>query len=470
MALHMAVDVVRESEQSLTSQIQGFIRKEIVEGILHPGTRLPSSRRLADDLGVSRSVVVEAFGQLVAEGYLEAVRGAGTRVVTHLEAEPPQVVPALLDDGPAPHAFGARWDLRPGSHTFAAFPRREWLSCYQRVLDQADSGDHGYPPLAGESRLRVELAHCLGRLRGVRTSADQVMVVAGFAQTLSLVCAVLTQEGIGQLGIEDPGHPGQRQFVRDSGLRPVPLPVDAEGIDVAALAASGLRAVLVTPAHQFPTGVQLSASRREALARWARETGGLVIEDDYDGGLWYEKGGIRPLAFQREAPDHVVYSGTVSKTLVPGLRLGWIAAPRPLLDRLLRVRARQDLGTDTLTQLAFAELLRGGQFDRHLRRLNARARSRREALEEAVQKQLPGARIIGREAGLHAYVRLPRHLDEAALVSGAFARSVLVRGGAAFHARPASAAPALVIGHAHLPCSGVAEAIREIGEVVRGRR
>ncbi|MFD0414012.1 PLP-dependent aminotransferase family protein [Streptomyces sp. NPDC127108] len=469
MALHMAVDVVRESEQSLTSQIQRFIRKEIAEGILHPGTRLPSSRRLADDLGVSRSVVVEAFGQLVAEGYLEAVRGAGTRVVAHLEAEPPQVVPALLEEGPDAHAAGARWDLRPGGHTFAAFPRREWLSCYQRVLNRADATGHGYPPLAGEPALRLELAHCLGRLRGVRTGADQVMVVAGFAQTLSLVCAALAQDGVTALGIEDPGHPGQRQFVRDSGLCPVPLPVDAEGVDVEALAASGLRAVLVTPAHQFPTGVKLSASRREALARWARDTGGLVIEDDYDGGLWYEQGGIRPLAFQREAPDHVVYAGTASKTLAPGLRLGWIAAPRPLLDRLLRVRARQDLGTDTLTQLAFAELLRGGLFDRHLRRLNARARSRREALEEAVRKHLPGARVIGRAAGLHAYVRLPRHVDEAAVVAGALARSVLVRGGAAFHARPGPTAPALVVGHAHLPRSGVTEAVRELAEVVRGR-
>ncbi|WP_405664142.1 PLP-dependent aminotransferase family protein [Streptomyces sp. RK9] len=470
MALHMAVDVVRESEQSLTSQIQRFIRKEIAEGILHPGTRLPSTRRLADDLGVSRSVVVEAFGQLVAEGYLEAVRGAGTRVVEHVDAAAAAaVVPALLDEGLDAPSPGARWDLRPGSHTFAAFPRREWLSCYQRVLNRANVTDHGYPPPAGEPGLRRELAHCLGRMRGVRADADQMMVVGGFAQTLSLVCAALARDGVAELGIEDPGHPGQRQFVRDSGLRPVPLPVDAEGIDVEALAASGLRAVLVTPAHQFPTGVKLSASRREALARWARDTGALVIEDDYDGGLWYEQGGIRPLALQREAPDHVLYAGTASKTLAPGLRLGWIAAPRPLLDRLLRVRARQDLGTDTLTQLAFAELLRGGQFDRHLRRLNARARSRREALEEAVRKQLPGARVIGRAAGLHAYVRLPRHLDEAAVVAGALARSVLVRGGAAFHARPGPTAPALVVGHAHLPRSGVTEAVREIAEVVRGR-
>ncbi|MFI0976477.1 PLP-dependent aminotransferase family protein [Streptomyces sp. NPDC021093] len=463
MALHVAVEVVRESETSLTSQIQHFIKKEISEGILHPGTRLPSSRRLADDLAVSRSVVVEAYGQLVAEGYLEAVQGAGTRVVRHLDAEP-AVVPALLDEGRIP---AVRWDLRPGGRNFPAFPRREWLGCYQRVLHAAGPADHDYPPLAGAPALRVELGHYLGRLRGVRTTADQVMVVAGFAQALGLLCAVLPDLGIGALGIEDPGHPGQRRFVHGSGLRTVPLPVDEEGIDVDALAASGVRAVLVTPAHQYPTGVTLSARRREALVRWARERDGWVIEDDYDGGLWYERGATRPLALQRTAPDRVVHAGTASKSLAPGLRLGWLAAPRPLLDRLLRARARHDLGTETLTQLAFAEFLRSGLFDRHLRRLNALCRSRRETLDEAVRGHLPGAEVVGRAAGLHAYVRLPRDTDEAALVAGALRRSVLVRGGAAFHVRPGGGAPALVVGHAHLPRAGVAEAVREVAEAVR---
>ncbi|MFE4860525.1 PLP-dependent aminotransferase family protein [Streptomyces sp. NPDC056670] len=471
MALHMAVEVVRDSSNSLTSQIQDFIKREIAQGILHPGTRLPSSRRLADDLDVSRSVVVEAYGQLVAEGYLEAVQGAGTRVVRHLGAEQ-AVVPALLDeprdDGPhlgAPPA-PVRWDLRPSGGNIPAFPRREWLGCYQRVLYRADPADHDYPSLAGEADLRLELARYLGRLRGVRTAPDRLMVVAGFAQTLGLMCAVLPRLGIGALAIEDPGHPGQRQFVRESGLRAVPVPVDAEGIDVEALAASGARAVLVTPAHQFPTGVTLSARRREALARWARAVDGWIVEDDYDGGLWYERG-ARPLALQRTDPERVVYAGTASKSLAPGLRLGWLAAPAPVLDLLMRARARQDLGTETLTQLAFAELLRTGLFDRHLRRLNSLARSRREALEEAVRKHLPGAAVLGRGAGLHAYLRLPRGTDEAALVARALRRSVLLRGAAAFHAGPGRSAPALVVGHAHLPRSGVAEAVRGLAAAAR---
>ncbi|MFD3721031.1 PLP-dependent aminotransferase family protein [Streptomyces sp. NPDC058674] len=472
MALHAAVTLVRESEIPLTSQIQRFIKKEVTEGILHPGTRLPSSRRLADDLGVSRSVVVEAYGQLVAEGYLEAVQGAGTQVVRHLDPAAAPPVASLLDDGHAGGRDGrdpaVRWDLRPGGGNVPAFPRREWLAAYQRALNTADPSALDYPPLAGDPRLRLELARYLGRMCGVRSTPGQVMVTAGFAQALGLLTAVLPQLGITALAIENPGHPGQRRFVHESGLRPVPLPVDGEGLDVGALAASGARAVLVTPAHQFPTGATLSARRREALVRWAHEADGLIIEDDYDRGLWYERGTGRPLALQRLAPDHVVYAGTASKSMAPGLRLGWLAAPVALLDRLQRVRARQDLGTDVLTQLAFAEFLRGGAYDRHLRRLGALCRARHDALREAVHRHLPGAAVTGRAAGLHAYVTLPRHTDEAALVAGALRRSVLLSGAAAHHARPGEGAPALVVGHAHLPRSGAQQAVRELAAVLRG--
>ncbi|WP_405789793.1 PLP-dependent aminotransferase family protein [Streptomyces sp. NBC_00029] len=472
MALHAAVTLVRESEIPLTSQIQRFIKKEVTEGTLHPGTRLPSSRRLAHDLGVSRSVVVEAYGQLVAEGYLEAAQGAGTRVVSHLDrgARGLAPVPSLLDDGHTGRRDpSVRWDLRPGGGNVPDFPRREWLAAYQRALNAADPAALDYPPLAGDLRLRLELARYLGRMCGVRAAPGQVMVTAGFAQALGLLAAVLPQLGITSLGIENPGHPGQRRFVHESGLRPVALPVDGEGLDVAALAASGARAVLVTPAHQFPTGAPLSPRRREELVRWAQEVDGLIIEDDYDRGLWYERGAGRPLALQRLAPDHVVYAGTVSKSLAPGLRLGWLAAPAPLLDLLQHARARHDLGTDVLTQLAFAGFLRGGAYDRHLRRLNALCRARHDALREAVRRHLPGAAVTGPAAGLHAYVRLPRHTDEAALVAGALRRSVLLTGAASHHARAGEGAPALVVGHAHLPRWGADQALRELTGVPTGR-
>ncbi|MER7702082.1 PLP-dependent aminotransferase family protein [Kitasatospora sp. NPDC097605] len=460
MSLQMALEVVRSSPDSLTSQIQRFIKEEIAAGVLHPGTRLPSSRRLAGDLDVSRSVVVEAYGQLVAEGYLEAAQGSGTRVVEHLSRQD-TVVPTLLDEGWIP---AVRWDLRTGARNTPAFPRQEWLACYQRALQAAGPESHAYPPLAGMGELRLELARYLGRVRGVRADPADLLVVSGFAQALGLLCGVLPQLGVTEVAVEDPGHPGQRQFVRESGLRPVPVPVDEEGIDVGALARTGVRAVVVTPAHQFPTGVGLSPERRAALVGWAREVDGWVVEDDYDGSLWYERGG-RPLALQRLDPERVVYAGTASKTLAPGLRLGWVAAPPRLLGPLLRHRARHDLGTESLTQLAFAELLRSGLFDRHLRRLTALGRSRREALTEAVRRHLPGTTVLGVRAGLHAYLRLPPGTDEAEVVAGALRRSVLVRGGAGFHARWSWDAPALVVGHAHLPRSAITEAVRRLGSV-----
>ncbi|MET7797969.1 PLP-dependent aminotransferase family protein [Streptomyces decoyicus] len=456
MTWHALIDVSRESEEPLTAQIEGRIRGEISAGVLHPGTRLPSSRQLAEDVGVSRSVVVEAYGRLIAEGYLEAVQGSGTRVAEHLTAP---ARPTLLDDGLAPPV---RWDLRTGTPQVAGFPHREWLASYQRALQSVDPGDLDYPPVSGAEGLREELARYLGRARGVLTTPGQVMVVSGFAQALGLLCTVLSGSGIDRIAMEDPCHHRQRQFIREVGLRPVPVPVDDEGIDVEALAATGVRAVLVTPAHQFPTGVTLSPSRREALVRWARDTGAWVIEDDYDGDLWLERG-ARPLALQRLAPERVVYGGTASKSLAPGLRFGWLAVPARLLAELERTRSRRDLGSDVLTQLAFAELLRSGYFDRHLRFRRAHYRIRREGLEQSVRRFLPGARIIGSAAGLHAYVRLPHRVDETALVGRALERSVLVPGGRRYHARPERATPALVVGYTAVPRTGIAEAVRELG-------
>ena len=453
MALHIALEVARDSSRSLTSQIQEFIKTGISEGTLHPGTRLPSSRRLAGDLAVSRSVVVEAYGQLVAEGYLETAHGSGTRVVSHLGRAPAGT--ALPDEE---RESRVRWDLRPGGSSPPAFPRREWLRCYQRVLQSAGAAGESSSPPAGETLLRRELSAYLGRVRGVRTSPEQIVVVPGSAQTLRLLCAALPRLGIDTIAVEDPGHPGQRRLLREGGLRAVTVPADGNGLDVEALAASGARAVLVTPTHQFPLGVTLSDARREALVRWARDVDGWVIEDDHDGGLWYERGS-RPLALQRQLPGQVVYAGSASKSLSPGLRLGWLTAPEPMRAHLLNAHMRHDLGTEVFSQLAFGELLRTGLFDRHLRRLNTLGRDRRDALEQAVRRHLPGAEVLGAAAGLHAYVRLPRQTDEAALVAGALRRSVLVCGAAAFHARTHGRVPGLVVGHAHLPRSAVEEAV-----------
>ncbi|MFJ4595638.1 MULTISPECIES: PLP-dependent aminotransferase family protein [unclassified Kitasatospora] len=459
MPWNTLIDVAREDVLPLTAQIRDGIKREIAEGALHPGTRLPSSRQLAEDLRVSRSVVVEAYGQLVAGGYLEATRGSGTRVATHLDRG--TRLPTLLGDArPAPVI---RWDLRAGGADASAFPQREWLAAYQRAARRLGPRDLGYPPVSGVPALRAELARYLGRARGVHTTPEHVMVVSGFAQTLGLVCATLPRTGLGALAVEDPCHPQQRQFIVESGLDCPSVPVDEQGIDVAALARTGARAVLVTPAHQFPTGAVLSAERRAALVRWAEDVDGWIIEDDYDGDLWLDHG-RRPTALQRLSPSRVLYAGTASKSLASGMRLGWLVAPPRLRRRLEEVRSQRDLGCDVFTQHAFAELLDGGELDRHLRRQRERLRARREVFHEAVRRRLPGARIVGAFAGLHAYVQLPHRVDEAALVARALRRSVLVRGGRSYHHRSWQSGPALVVGYAGVPRSGVAEAVRELGE------
>ncbi|MEU0657795.1 MULTISPECIES: PLP-dependent aminotransferase family protein [Streptomyces] len=457
MAWHLSVQVDRDSVVPLTAQLQNAIKDMVEDRVLHPGARLPSSRQLAQDLGLSRSVVVEAYEQLIAEGYLDAVRGSGTHVTRQLPAGAGEA--SLLDPRPAPEA---RWDLRVGIANLSNFPRQEWLTSYTKVLQNVGRDGVDYPPVAGIAELRNELAGYLGRVRSVRTEPGHIMVTAGFAQGLALLCSSFQHQGIHELAIEEPGHNGQRRFILDTGMRPVPVPVDEEGLIVEALARTGARAVLVTPAHQFPTGVTLSPARRQELLRWARETDGWVIEDDYDGEFWFDHQ-ARPAALQEGDPERVVYAGTTSKVLVPGLRLGWLAIPPRMFPLMERVRSRQDQGSDTLTQLAFADLMRGGLLDRHLRRVRSRYRSRSEALAAAVREHLPDARLNGSAAGLHSYALLPPGTDEAALVQGALRRSVLVRGGQQFRFGGPPGRPGLLLGYGSLPLTGISEAVAAIG-------
>ncbi|MBT2510089.1 PLP-dependent aminotransferase family protein [Streptomyces sp. ISL-98] len=458
MAWHLAVQVDRDSAVSLTTQLQDAIKGMVEDRVLHPGTRLPSSRQLAQDLGLSRSVVVEAYEQLIAEGYLDAVRGSGTHVTRQLPEGAGS--PSLLDPRPAP---AVRWDLRVGIANLSNFPRQEWLSSYTKVLQNVGREGVDYPPVAGIPELRNELSGYLGRVRSVRTEPAHVMVTAGFAQGLALLCSSFQHLGIHELAIEEPGHNSQRRFILDTGIRPVPVPVDEEGLVVEELARTGVRAVLVTPAHQFPTGVTMSAKRKEELLRWAEEVDGWIIEDDYDGEFWFDRQ-ARPPAVQDGDPERVIYAGTTSKVLVPGLRLGWLAIPPKLFPLMDRVRSRQDQGSDTLTQLAFADLMHGGLLDRHLRRVRSRYRSRSEAMAAAVREHLPDARMSGSAAGLHSYALLPQGTDEAALVQGALRRSVLVRGGQQFRFGGPAGRPALLLGYGSLPLSGISEAVAAIGE------
>ncbi|MEV4757574.1 PLP-dependent aminotransferase family protein [Micromonospora sp. NPDC049559] len=399
----------------LAGQLTTALRDAIAEGRLAPGTRLPSSRALAADLGLSRGVVVEAYEQLVAEGRLLSRRGAGTVVAPALVLREP---PSEDSRGyPTPcHGSGIR-PMRPGVPDPAMFPRGAWRRAYERALGAMTDADLDYGDPAGARRLRTELASYLGRVRAARVDAGALVVTTGAAQAFALLAAALRDAGITEVGFEDPGSHGVRGHLETHGLRLVPVPVDRDGLDVAALARTGVRAVFVTPAHQFPSGVVLAPARRSALVEWARRTGGLILEDDYDAEFRYDRDPVGCL--QGIAPDAVAYVGSVSKALAPALRLGWLAVPGKWRAAVEARKTWADLGGPVLEQLAFAELLAGGAYDRHLRRARSEHRRRRDALVAALDRHLPGLRVTGVAAGLHLVVELPPEFDDVAVVARA---------------------------------------------------
>ncbi|WP_424858138.1 PLP-dependent aminotransferase family protein [Streptomyces sp. SAI-170] len=443
-------------------QLRDSLRNLVESETLKPGTRIPSTRQLAVDIGVSRSVVVEAYDQLTAEGYLTSRRGSGTCVAEHTGAKTGASALAPLAEEPAPDA---RWDLRTGTSNTIDFPRAEWLRCMTAVINEAGHQELGYAPLAGVPHARHVLTGYLGRVRGVRNRPEDLMITSGFAQGLALVCRVLLDRGHTTLAVEDPGHPGEREFIATSGLRPIGIPVDADGLDVERLEASAARAVLVTPANQFPTGVRLSRERRAQLVAWARKVGGCILEDDFDSGLLDTAD--RPPALQSLAPDRVVYAGSASKTLAPALRLGWLVGPSDFMASVEHVRAGWDIGCSGLEQLAFARFIDTGAFDRHQRRLRTEFRRRRRTVRAQLDTQLPGAWLLSGPGGLQAYIRLPPHIDEQSLVRAARHRSVLLRGGRHYAASTAASPPALVISYATANCTALSRSLGEVGVAYR---
>ncbi|WP_433210763.1 PLP-dependent aminotransferase family protein [Dactylosporangium sp. CS-047395] len=388
----------------------GALREAITRGRLAPGTRLPSTRDLATDLGVSRGLVVGAYEQLAAEGRLISRRGSGT-VVAEV------VAPAPLRRADATERPAAVAPLRPGVPDLGAFPRTAWRRAYETALTSALDADFDYGDATGVPRLRAELAGYLGRVRAALVPPDGLIVTAGVTQGLALLARVLLARGTRWIALEDPGPAALRDHLARLGLDVVPVPVDGDGLDVAALARTRARAVVLTPAHQFPTGVVLAPGRRAEVVAWARRVDGLVVEDDYDAEYRYDR---EPVAcLQGLAPDHVALVGSVSKVLAPGLRLGWLAAPPGWVDELCAAKHDADNGGPALQQLAFAEFLAGGAYDRHLRRARRLHRERRDAVVAAVRRHLPRARIGGIAAGLHLVVELPPGVDDLALAARA---------------------------------------------------
>ncbi|HET9140570.1 PLP-dependent aminotransferase family protein, partial [Actinophytocola sp.] len=435
--------------------LESALRSAIRTGQLAPGTRLPSSRDLAGQLGVARGTVTAAYGQLTAEGYLASRRGSGTTVAGELgcTGAAPAAQPA-----PAPRW---RFDLRPGLPALSAFPRAEWVAATRAALARLPDEALGYPDPAGLPELRAELAGYLGRVRAVTVAPDDIVITHGAAEGMSLLGAILAARGDRDIALEDPGHPGQAELVRASGLRPQAVPVDCDGIRTDVLAGTGCRAVLVTAAHQFPMGTALHPDRRHALLTWARDRDAWVIEDDYDAEHRYDRPALR--AMQAMDPNRVVYLGSVSKTLAPALRLGWLVLPAALRAEVVSRKRLTDLGCSPLPQAAFAGLLRTGGYDRHLRRTRSLYRDRRDALLAALAEHLPAWQPIGIAAGLHVLLRLPDGHDDRAVHQRLAARGVYapplseyVRGhNGAFH-------PGLVLGYAALSADRLRAAVTEI--------
>jgi len=415
------------SAGALGDQLTGALRAAIEQGRLAPGTRLPSSRALAADLRLSRGVVVGAYEQLTAEGRLLARHGSGTTVAP-LTTRPSRVIKGLVPRHadaagtnplitPEGRGGGRVAGLRPGVPDLGGFPRAAWRRAYERALAAAFDADLDYGDPAGVPRLRAELAGYLGRVRAARVDPGTLVVTTGAAQAFSVLAGVLRARGATRIGFEEPGSAGVRTHLDGQGLRPVPVPVDGDGIDVDVLDRAGVPAVVVTPAHQFPTGVVLAPGRRAALVVWARRTGGLIVEDDYDAEFRYDR---EPVAcVQGLAPDAVALVGSASKALAPGLRLGWLAVPPELRPAVAAAKAAADLGGPVLEQLAFADLLATGGYDQHLRRARRRHRQRRDALVAALARHLPAARVSGVAAGLHLVVELPDGTDDADLAARA---------------------------------------------------
>ncbi|MCF6469743.1 PLP-dependent aminotransferase family protein [Nonomuraea sp. MG754425] len=451
--LHIRID---RGTGGFAGQIATELRESIRGGRLTAGTRLPATRDLAADLQVSRGVVVEAYEQLVAEGFLVSKVGAGTRVTSRTAARPaPRPREPAERDRRASNtqARPSFYGHRPTSPDLGHFPRERWLAAVRHVLTTVPSDAFDYGDPGGVPELREELSAYLRRVRAADVRPEGLVIVGGVAQGLSLALHVLTQRRALRLGIEDPTSHRQVPLLRRAGAHLVPAPVDEEGIDVRALNAD---AVLVTPAHQFPTGVVLSPARRAALMEWAHAGHRIILEDDYDAEFRFDRDPVGCL--QGLAPDRVILSGSVSKALAPGLRLGWVAAPPDLAEAIRRARGELDLGSPVIEQYALAHFLRTGGYDKHLRRMRREYRRRRDALVGALAGELPEIRVRGIEAGLHVYLELPPGWDERRT-----ARAARELGLSAESVGPMRELPgpqAVVVGFARLPAHKAAEAVR----------
>lgn len=451
-------------------------RTAISDGRLPVGSRLPATRVLAADLQVSRGVVTEAYQRLIEDGHVAGRGRRGTIVVAApvgtapLPVEPrPVSTPSAsvltttpgLDIFDLLRAVPARVDLTPGVPDLAAFPRTAWLRAERSVLSDLSAAAFGYGDPAGTPALRRAVAEWLARNRGIKADPADVIIVAGVAQALGLIAQVLRRHGHHEIAVEDPSSLGTRQHLQNWGFGTPPVPVDADGIKVDHLRAQGARAVLLTPAHQFPTGVVLDGERRRELMQWAAE-GRLIIEDDYDAEHRYDRPPVA--ALRSMVAENVCYAGSVSKLLAPALRIGWVLAPSQYREELVAAKRNADLGNAVLAQLVLARLMESGDLERQLRLLHRRHRRRRDAMIEAIHRHLPGAVVHGAAAGLHLMITFGAEFSDVELAAAALARGVKAHP-LSWHSQLPSP-PGLVLGYAARTPTELTDGIATLGKAL----
>ncbi|MEV7419310.1 PLP-dependent aminotransferase family protein [Streptomyces sp. NPDC089919] len=455
--LHLELPAEGPRRAALAEALRAAVR----DGRLPPGVRLPPYRSLAADLGLARNTVADAYAELVAEGWLTARQGSGTRVAERAAAPAPGRRPK---PGPAVPA-GPLHALQQGQPDAGSFPRTAWLAATRKALLAAPNDAFGPGHGQGRPELRAALAEYLGRARGVRTDPSRIVVCAGFGHGMRLLYEGRVLRG--PLGVEEYGLPYHLDVLHAAKVTTVPLPIDERGArtdDLRELPA--VREVLLTPAHQFPTGGPLHPDRRSAAVDWARGAPGrLVLEDDYDGEFRYDRQPVG--ALQGLDPDRVVYLGSVSKSLSPGLRLGWMVLPEELVEPVLAVKGRRELWVSVPDQLSLAEFITGGGYDRHLRKMRQRYRARRDQLTAVLAEHAPHIGITGVAAGLHAVLRLPPGTERSALKAAAWHGVGL--DGLSFFRHPAATAPSadgLVIGYATPPDSAYPAALSALTRIL----
>ncbi|GGA43984.1 PLP-dependent aminotransferase family protein [Dyella nitratireducens] len=462
-------------------QLSEWFRRAILEGQLRPGQRVPSTRSLAKELNISRVPVLSAYEQLFAEGYLETFVGAGTCVARAIPTDTKPVNPAQRASQrlsqSAPRNIARRVEsLRTPPQTWANnqgafriglpaidhFPNTAWAKLVNRYARQAPIDHMVYAGPMGYRPLREAIAEYLGTVRAVRCDASQIIITTGSQHGLQL-CAHALLEAKDHVWMEDPGYPGARQALRTVGAHIVPVPVDDEGLNVdqAIKLSRHARAAYISPSHQFPLGVTMSAARRMQLLNWAARTGAWIIEDDYDSE--YRFGG-RPLASLQgmDTDDRVIYVGTFSKVMFPALRVGYIVVPQDLVDAFAVVRDAFDTFSSTLYQAALTDFIRDGQFARHIRRMRTLYLERRMALLEAIDQYMDDKlEVIGTHAGMQLAALLPRGVDDVALSIKTAKLSVSTRPLSLCYAKPPKRG-GMILGYSGANVQEIREGVRKL--------